>query len=145
MLTRNGQFTLDAAGHLVSPGGGVLLDLALKPVTLPPGRYYVQNGSIIAQNGAVVAQLGVASVPNPGGLLNVGGSLLQTTPASGRLSLTPALGQDVLQGQLENSNVSLVGSMASLVALSGQYAQLATAGKIAQQMDQITNSLAVIP
>jgi flagellar basal body rod protein FlgG len=143
-LTRDGQFTQDAQGQLVSPGGGVLLNLSLKPVVLPSGRYSIQNGSVVAQNGAVVAQLGVASVPNPEGLVNTGGSLLAPTAASGPVTLRPALGQDVVQGQLEASNVSLVGSMAALVALSGQYAQLTTAGRAAQQMEQVTNSLAVV-
>jgi flagellar basal body rod protein FlgG len=145
MLTRNGAFSRDALGQLVSPGGGVLLGLNLKPVIVPPGHYSVQDGVVTAQNGTIVAQLAVATVPNPEGLINVGGSLYTPTAASGAPRLTPALGQDIVQGQLEAANVSLPTAMTSLVITAGQFAQLTTVAKVAQQLDQLTNGLAILP
>jgi len=144
-LTRNGAFHVDAAGHLVSPGGGVLLDLALKPVVVPPGNFTVANGQVIGSNGQIVAQLGIATVPNPDGLINLGGSLLGLSPASGALSLAPALGQDIVQGQLEGANVSLPQAMTALIEASGQFAAMATVGRMAERLAQTTNNLAVLP
>jgi flagellar basal body rod protein FlgG len=145
LLTRNGAFSRDASGQLVSPGGGVLLGLNLKPIVVPPGNYAVANGTVTAENGTVVGQLAVATVPNPDGLLNVGGSLLAPSPASGPIRLQPALGQDIVQGQLEGANVSLPSAMSALVLTQGEFVEMTTVVKAAQQLSQITNGLAVLP
>ncbi|MCL8208286.1 MAG: flagellar hook-basal body protein [Actinomycetia bacterium] len=144
-LTRNGAFHRDAAGQLVSPGGGVLLDLALKPVVVPPGPFTIANGQVVAADGQVVAQLGIATVPNPDGLIDLGGSLLGTTTSSGAPTFTPALGQDIVQGRLEGANVSLPQAMTALVTASGQFAAMATVGRMAERLAQTTNNLAVLP
>jgi flagellar basal body rod protein FlgG len=143
-LTRNGQFHRDSLGQLVTPGGGVLLGLNLKPVVIPPGPFTVENGAVKDAGGQVVAQLAVAAVPNPSGLLASGGSLLVPTPESGPPTIRPALGQDVLQGALVGSNVQVANALAALVTAAGQFSEMATVVKVGQQLSVTTNGLAVL-
>jgi flagellar basal-body rod protein FlgG len=117
-LTRGGGFHLDASGDLVSSQG--------LPVT-PPVQVPADAQSILVTNdGRVLALLGdgsvvlvgmieLASVPNPGGLVQEGEALFAPSAASGA-PLPGAPGQ-IQFAALEGSSTG-VGS-AGLVALTG--------------------------
>lgn len=139
-LTRDGQFERNATGNLVTANGGVLLDLALKPVVVPATGWSISNGSVLGPAGQVLAQLGIANVPNPSGMTRITGGYVPGAQ-SGAATYAPALGGDVMQGYLEGANTNPALQMANLVAIQGQFqlltdvvTQAATLSRLTAQM-----------
>ncbi len=126
--TRDGQFHLDQDGQLVNSQG-----YALEPsITVPADADSVTIGadgivSAMTRGSATATQLGtieLVSFVNPAGLQAAGNNLFWETPSSGSpQSGTP--GQDglgmVLQGMLENSNVSVVEELVNMVSVQRAY------------------------
>lgn len=140
-LTANGQFTRDAAGHLVTPSGGMLMSLAMRPVTVPQSGWSIQNGAIAASNGTTLAQLAIGTVPNPAGLVTEVGGLMQPTAQSGTMSIRPALGSDIVQGYVSSSNTNTAQVMGEMVGAQGQFALAADAISGGAQMAKDAASL----
>ncbi|GAA4700798.1 flagellar basal body rod protein FlgG [Brevibacillus fulvus] len=129
--TRAGNFTLDAAGNLVTSQGMKVLDSGGAPINLPPDEvvsYSIgQDGSIntVDDTGAVTegyAQLGVMTFTNPAGLNKIGGSLYEYTVNAGAANddpLTPVTPTDanvkIISGQLEMSNVDLSEELTEMI------------------------------
>jgi flagellar basal-body rod protein FlgG len=124
--TRDGSFTTDAQGQLVT-GDGYLIDPA---ITIPAEATNLS----ISVDGVVSYQLdGVSTTgqsiqlvrfANPAGLQNLGGNLFSETEASG----TPTLGQPGLDGLggirnnfLEGANVEVVSELVSLITAQRAY------------------------
>ncbi|MFT6269893.1 MAG: flagellar basal-body rod protein FlgG [Alphaproteobacteria bacterium] len=121
--TRNGQFTLNDQGQMVTPGAG----LVLQPViTLPPDAQQVtisQDGEVSAQlrgqaTPQVLGQLNLADFINPVGLQPIGQNLYVETGASGNpIQGIPGLEGlgTVAQGSLETSNVNVTEELVNLI------------------------------
>jgi flagellar hook protein FlgE len=127
--TRAGDFTLDNAGHLVTPDGGEVeaadgtpLDLS----ALNSGTYVSysidQAGHVnavdAAGNTTVLGQVGLATFSNPNGLLQVSDTNWTATAASG----TPQPGNPgtgslgtLSSGYVEASNVNLSTELTNLI------------------------------
>ncbi len=121
--TRNGQFTTDENGQLVTSGAG----FQLQPnITIPPDAQQVT----IAQDGQVsvkiqgqadnvnVGQITVTNFINPAGLEPVGQNLYTETAVSGApVQGVPGLeGLGILmQGALETSNVNVTEELVNLI------------------------------
>jgi flagellar basal-body rod protein FlgG len=121
--TRNGQFTLNAQGQMVTPGAGLLLQPV---ITLPPDAQQVtisQDGEVSAQlrgqaTPQILGQINIADFINPVGLQPIGQNLYAETGASG----TPVQGIPGLeglgtlaQGSLETSNVNVTEELVNLI------------------------------
>lgn len=146
--TRDGSFTLDASGALVTSGG-----YAVMPgLTLPPDASDVA----VAPNGVVSARLPGESTPtevgrielarflNPAGLMAIGENQYVATDASGE-PVTGLAGEDgfgrLLQGTLESSNVEMVQEMTDMIAAQRAYEINAKAVRAAEEMMQQSNDL----
>ncbi|MGB0936988.1 MAG: flagellar basal-body rod protein FlgG [Colwellia sp.] len=121
--SRNGQFTMDEEGNLVTPGAGYLLQ---PQITVPENALSI----IVSQDGevsvtlpgeaepAVVGQLNVTNFVNPTGLQAVGQNLFIETAVSGApLEGVPSLegfGM-IVQGALETSNVNTTEELVNLI------------------------------
>jgi flagellar basal-body rod protein FlgG len=146
--TRDGTFTLNAEGTIVTQSG-----LRLEPeITIPPDA----NRIDITQDGVVMAtipgeiepvelgQLELTRFNNEAGLLSIGGNLYEQTSASGEPIIgTPGqngLGM-IVQGYLENSNVQVVQEMVNLITAQRAYELntkvVTTADQMLQQANQI--------
>jgi flagellar basal-body rod protein FlgG len=114
--TRNGAFHLDGEGNIVTADGD-----PLEPaITLPADAQTVNVGAdgtvSVTQPGQTqaqqVGQIQLAMFPNPGGLNNIGKSLMTATTARGDAIAGSPGGSEGLgaleQGVLEGSNVSVV-------------------------------------
>jgi flagellar basal body rod protein FlgG len=105
VLTRAGGFHVDAAGHVVTASGAVLVP----PAALGPGidvaTVRIAPDGTVRVGGVQVARVELFSVPAPSALEAVGDGLYAPTAASG--APTPATGAAVRQGALESSNVDL--------------------------------------
>ncbi|GGB50223.1 flagellar basal-body rod protein FlgG [Shewanella inventionis] len=121
--TRNGQFSLDDTGQIVTPGSGYVLQ---PPITIPDDATSITvsaEGEVSVQipgtaESQVIGQLTMTDFINPSGLDPLGQNLYTETGASG----TPIQGtasQDGLgsirQGALETSNVNVTEELVNLI------------------------------
>ncbi|MCO4321645.1 flagellar basal-body rod protein FlgG [Aliidiomarina quisquiliarum] len=121
--TRNGQFTLDRDGQIVTPGAGYPLQPA---INIPNDALSVtvsQDGEVSVTmpgqaGNQVVGQINLAAFINPAGLEPVGENLFKETASSGA-PLQGVPGVDgmgsVRQGALETSNVNVTEELVNLI------------------------------
>jgi flagellar hook protein FlgE len=131
-LTRAGDFTLDAQGHLVNPDGMMVVDANTKnPIVINQQTYpsfsIDANGNIIGKDttgaSTTIATIGTAVVANPSGLQKAGGSLYSLTPNADSAASIDTLIADratnnagqIVSGQLEMSNVDLSEEMTDMI------------------------------
>ena len=147
--TRAGTFHLNNTGQIVDPNGN-LLD---PPITIPQNALtitiasdgtvsYTLPGQTTAQQ---AGQIQVANFANPSGLNSIGQSLFQQTEASGAPVIGPPGGQDgqgtLLQGYVEQSNVSIVQEFVNLIVSQRAYEANSKVVKAADDMYQQVNNL----
>lgn len=146
--TRDGNFSLDAEGNIVTHSG-----LMLEPdISVPPDATSVrisQDGIVTAEFeddpvGVELGQIELARFANPEGLEPKGGNLYEETAASGPPTIAPP-GMDgtgfVRQGFLEASNVDIVREMVSLIEAQRAYEVNSKMITTTEDMLQIANNL----
>jgi len=147
-FTRAGAFKVDSQGRVVNSEG-----MPLEPsITIPDGAIDITIGqdglvSALLPGGTTPTQLGqiqLARFQNPPGLNPLGKNLFQETESSGTAQLgTP--GEDnrgtVLQGFLENSNVSVVEELIGLITSQRAYEVNSKAITTADEMLRVTNGI----
>ncbi len=146
--TRDGTFSLDAQGQVVTQQGYLVRGVNQIPrgatdiVINEVGQMFVKLDGTTApvQQG----QFQMVTFPNPTGLEAMGGNLLLETPASG----TPITGSagdqgfgSLQQGSVENSNVNIVAEITSLVTAQRAYEMNSKVVKAADDMLNTVNSL----
>lgn len=147
--TRAGTFHLNNTGQVVDPNGN-LLD---PPITIPQNALsitiasdgtvsYTLPGQTTAQQ---AGQIQLAAFANPSGLNSLGQSLFQQTESSGAPVIGPPGGQDgqgtLLQGYIEQSNVSIVQEFVNLIVSQRAYEANSKVVKAADDMYQQVNNL----
>ncbi len=147
--TKAGSFHLSNTGQLVDASGN-LLD---PPITIPQNAQSLTiaaDGTVTytlpAQAAAQQAgQIQLANFPNPSGLNSIGGNLYQQTDASGDPVVGPPGGTNgmgtLLQGYLEQSNVSVVQEFVNLIVSQRAYEANSKVVKAADDMYQQVNNL----
>ena len=147
--TRAGTFHLDRDGNLVTTDGD-----PLEPqITIPPEAQsvtiagdgtvsYTQPGQTAAQ---LAGQIQLALFPNPAGLNSIGRSLFTPTDASGEPTVGNPGGQEglgsLLQGYVEQSNVSVVKEFINLIISQRAYEANAKVVRAADEMYQQINNV----
>ena len=121
--SRNGQFTMDEEGNIVTPGAGYLLQ---PQVTVPADALSIivsQDGEVsVTLQGqpepAVIGQINTVNFINPTGLMPIGQNLFTETSVSG----APQQGVPglegyglIVQGALETSNVNTTEELVNLI------------------------------
>lgn len=147
--TRAGQFQLDKDGNMVTANGN-----ALEPaITIPPDAQQVT----IATDGTVsytlpnqiasqqAGQIQLANFQNPAGMNSMGNGLYQPTDASGDATVAAPGGQEglgsLLQGYVEQSNVSIVDEFVNLIQAQRGYEANSKVVTAADNMYQQVNNL----
>ena len=147
--TRAGSFHLDRDGNMVTSEGN-----PIEPqITLPPDAQAIS----IAQDGTVsytqpnqtaaqqAGQIQLANFQNPAGLNSLGGNLYAPTDASGDPTVGVPGGQEgigtVMQGYVEQSNVSVVEEFINLIVAQRGYEANSKVVQAADQMYQQTNNI----
>lgn len=121
--TRNGQFTLDDQGQIVTPGAGFLLQ---PNITIPEDAQQItisQDGEVSATvrgqaDPIVLGQMNLSDFLNPAGLQPIGQNLYVETAASGDpIQGIPGLEGigSIVQGALETSNVNVTEELVNLI------------------------------
>ncbi|AVJ55352.1 flagellar basal-body rod protein FlgG [Idiomarina sp. OT37-5b] len=121
--TRNGQFSLNEEGEMVTSGNGYPLEPAIQ---IPEDAISVsisQEGEVTVRqpgnaDNAVVGQINLASFINPAGLEPIGQNLYKETAVSGApLEAVPGVDGmgTTIQGALESSNVNVTEELVNLI------------------------------
>lgn len=109
--TRNGTFSLDQDGYLVTTNGRRVLGEG-GPIQISEGEWSVTDKGEVMQNGGTIGRLKLVNI-SPAALQRMGESLFQTTSEPEILEWTDTT---VKQGCLEQSNAVAVGEMVNLIA-----------------------------
>ena len=147
--TRSGNFHLNRDGQVVTVDG----DLLDPPITIPQNALsvtiasdgtvsYSQSGQSASQQ---AGQIQLATFSNPSGLNSIGRNLFQPTDASGDPVVGLPGGQEglgqLLQGYVEQSNVSVVNEFINLIVSQRAYEANSKVVKAADEMYQQANNL----
>ena len=128
--TRDGRFSRDASGRLVTVDGYAVLNRAGSTITLAYGGLSVAEDGTLAVDGVAAGQLGLAAFETPEQ------SLVRDLPNAYRATTAPttAIAVMVRQGCLEDSNVNIAEVMTQMVAVARAY-------EAAQQLVQVQDDL----
>jgi flagellar basal-body rod protein FlgG len=147
--TRSGNFHLNRDGQVVTIDG----DLLDPPITIPQNALsvtiasdgtvsYSQSGQSASQQ---AGQIQLATFSNPSGLNSIGRNLFQPTDASGDPVVGLPGGQEglgqLLQGYVEQSNVSVVNEFINLIVSQRAYEANSKVVKAADEMYQQANNI----
>ncbi len=100
--TRNGHFSLDNQGQLVTDEGYQVMDTTKRPFVFDPSVKQItiaKDGTVSADDNRL-GKIALVKFSNPQALKRQGGSLFNTDEAP-----QPAKGYELYQGHLEGSNV----------------------------------------
>ena len=121
---RDGQFTVDARGNLVTMAGNQLLDAGGTPIALPQDAGEIsiaRDGTISGSEAGVIAQIGVFDLPDLQGMLRLGNGMLGQPEDGQRATQMTALETEVVQGSVEASNVEPVTEMTRMMEIQRSY------------------------
>ncbi len=115
-LTRAGAFQVSADGQLITPDGAAVLDSGNTPIQVPPEatNIAIAGDGAISADGELIGQIGVF---RPTGQLQRDTDTRFTAQGGTEAIETPS----VLQGALEQSNVSPVLEMARMIEVQRAY------------------------
>ncbi|MFC4656958.1 flagellar basal-body rod protein FlgG [Rheinheimera marina] len=144
--SRNGQFTTDADGNLVTSGAGYQVQ---PNIVIPEDAQSItisQDGELSVRlpgqtDNTVLGQLTLTNFVNPAGLEPIGQNLFTQTAASGDpVQGVPGLeGRGILvQGALETSNVNVTEELVSLIESQRVYEMNS---KVISTVDQMMGTL----
>jgi flagellar basal-body rod protein FlgG len=148
--TRCGSFHLDRDGNMVTGDGSPLepqitIPADAQAITIAKDATvsYTQANQTASQQ---AGQLQLANFANPAGLNSLGGNLYAPTDASGDPTVGVPGGQEglgsVMQGYVEQSNVSVVEEFINLIVAQRGYEANSKVVQAADQMYQQVNNLA---
>jgi flagellar basal-body rod protein FlgG len=146
--TRDGSFKISAEGTLVTSDGFIVLPQITIPADATELAVSIDGQVSVLVAGSEtpqqVGQIELARFINPAGLSAIGHNLYTETVASG----SPMTGNPTLeglgrvdQGQLENSNVSVVDEMVNMIMAQRTYEINSKVIQTSDDMSQITNNL----
>lgn len=117
-LTRNGVFTPNAEGELVTMDGNSVLDAGGAPVVVPlgAGSIAIAPDGTMSSAGRPIGQIGIVTPADPLSLVREG-SLLFKTDAG----FEPSINGRVLQGFVENANVSPIHEISRMIEVQRAY------------------------
>ena len=148
--TRAGQFHLDRDGNLVTMDG----DLLEPQITIPSDAQSISvaadgtvSFTLAGQTTTQVAgQVQLANFANPAGLNSLGRNLYKATDASGEATIGNPGGDEgngtLLQGYVEQSNVSVVEEFINLIVSQRAYEANSKVVKAADEMYGQVNNMA---
>ena len=140
--TRNGAFQINSQGNLVTSNGMAVLDTGGAPILFPDDSRDVsiaRDGTISIITGTDVGktQLGriaIVKFEDNNAVTALGGSMVTTNQYP-----IPVESNIAIQGAVENSNVSAVSEITSLIAIQRAYER--ASGLIDQESDRVRNAI----
>ena len=132
--TRDGHFSLNVFGELVTRDGVPVLDAGGSPILLDPeaGPPIMTPDGVLQQDGAVVAELGVFQFENNNALRKAGDNLFASQEEAVAVE-TPR----VRQGFVEASNVASIAAVTDMIEIMRAYEQ---AARVVQSADEMARN-----
>lgn len=130
--TRDGRFTRDANGNLVTVEGFRLLNNAGQPLTVQQGDTVIATNGGITVNGAAGGQIGTAIFANPEQELTRDGANLFAAVGAPAAAANGTV--NIKQGFLESANVDAVQSMTDMMAVARAYESAQRAVQMQDEM-----------
>ena len=123
-FTRDGRFTTDPTGRLVTQAGAAVLDAGGGEILIDGEKGQVAIGAdgVMSQGSEQVGKIGIYAFANAGALEKTGDNLYRNTS---NLQAQPATEARVRQGMLEGSNVKSILEITRMVEVSRAYEQTA--------------------
>jgi len=115
--TRDGSFTINAGGWLVTQDGFRVLG-ENGPIYIGEGKVFIDSEGVISVDGVVRDKLLIVEFTDRTGLANQGGNRYIATAAAG---LPFRYRSTVIQGSLEMANVNTVREMVNLIEVQRAY------------------------
>lgn len=138
--TQDGQFTVDGSGTLVTQEGQPVLSTSGQPITVPlkdAASVQIDPQGHVLAGGKSQGQIGVATFPNPQGLLATGQNSYVAGVNSGPAQLGPVGGGVTLTpGAILGSSTDVSQALVGMIELSRSFALDAHAAQDASQMLQ---------
>jgi flagellar basal-body rod protein FlgF len=118
-LTRDGAFGLLPDGTLATASGAPVLDTNGQPIIIPPsaGTLTITGDGVINGEKGQIGQIGVVDVSDPQSLRAAGDNQFVASQPT-----TPAARPGIVQGALEQSNVSPVMMITKMMETSQEFA-----------------------
>jgi flagellar basal-body rod protein FlgF len=120
--TRDGHFSLNALGELVTDTGARVLDASGSPILIDPeaGELTITSDGVLQQDGSPIGQLGVFRFEDKAVLTKRGDNLFvaMAEPA-------PATDPRLRQGYIETSNVVSIAAITDMIDIMRAYEQAA--------------------
>jgi flagellar basal-body rod protein FlgF len=132
--TRNGHFTLDGSGRIVTDNGDpVQGDGGDISISSDDGDVHIAADGTVSGLKGQIAKLSVVDFPVDSALVKQGESLYSTSQAS-----QPAVGTSVKQGAIESSNVEPVIEMSNMIDVMRSYQAVMNLSTSAANSEQQT-------
>jgi flagellar basal-body rod protein FlgF len=131
--TRNGGFTLKADGTLITPQGENLLGEG-GPIVITGRKMEVAADGTVRSDEREVGKIKIVRFADPRQVAKEGANLFVSAPTN----LQDAPQAQVVQGGLEQSNVSAIDRMISLISINRQFEAYERAMKL---MDTVTEKM----
>ncbi len=134
LYTRNGGLRIAATGDLLAANDWGVRDINGKAIRLDPSKpVVIDRDGTIKQDGPPVAQLHIVEFPEPAALVKRGSTYFANP---GGVAGKRALGTEVHQGKLENSNVGTAEAAVRLVSVLRQFEMLEKALSLGGDMNR---------
>ena len=114
--TRNGGFTLKADGTLITPAGDAVLGDG-GPLQITGQKIEIASDGTVRSDEGEIGTIKIVRFVDPNQVAKEGANLFATTPAN----IQPAPDARIVQGSLEQSNMSPVEGMVSLITINRQF------------------------
>jgi flagellar basal-body rod protein FlgF len=110
--TRQGNFTLDKDGNLITAEGNYVLNKSGKKIKLPNGTVQISKKGDVAVDGNQIDTLKITNFTNPQALVRMEGCLFTDPGNAGMVDKEDAV---ISQGHIELSNVQVVKEMTDMI------------------------------
>ncbi|NLM83722.1 MAG: flagellar basal-body rod protein FlgF [Clostridiales bacterium] len=141
LYTRNGSFRaqpMDDGMYLVTQTGEFVLGADGDVIRLPEGGVRVAEDGTILSDGRQIGRIGLFTFTNPNGLSKEGETRYAETAASGPAQAATGA---IVQGSLEQSNVSLADELTMLIRSQRAYALMSRALSTTDNMMGLANTM----
>ncbi|MGY6695967.1 MAG: flagellar hook-basal body complex protein [Roseinatronobacter sp.] len=122
---RDGHFSTDAQGNLVTLSGARVLDIAGNPIALPPDAArdlsISRTGMISSLENGAIAQIGIFVLPDLQAYERIGNGMFAQPDIAGIRPPVPDTESEVIQGAIEGSNVQPVIEMTRMMSIQKAY------------------------
>jgi len=137
ILTRDGTFFLDPEGFLTAGDGFLVQGADGEPIKVSGGGELVaDHEGKLTLDGTAIGQLAIVDVADRTQLAKTGGGRWQAPPDT---EVAPAAAE-VLQGQLETSNVEPIHALTELIAITRYYEAFQKNLEASSKLDEALNN-----